>query len=183
MEEKRLVIDLDKCVGCYACEAACRQEHGFPPESRWCRVFTVGPRSVDGKLNLDFVPFMCLHCDDPICSASCPPSAITKTPDGTVEIDSEKCTGCRQCMLACPYGAIYFDDKKKVAGKCSLCPDRVSAGLEPGCVQHCIGGSLMFLTEPESSRITRGMHTAGTGKVIYASSKWVLNMLEGAPED
>ncbi len=176
MSERLLLIDVDKCVGCYACEIACKQEHSLPLESRWCRVIQVGPRKHGSDLHLDFVPCLCIHCDDPICAYFCPVGAITKKQGGAVMIDEAKCNGCQLCLEGCPYGAISFDKDKKTAGKCDLCADRVKGELEPACVQHCIGGALMFVTEEEQAQITRGVHTARNGKVCYASGKWKLSI-------
>ncbi len=170
----RLLIDIDKCVGCYSCEVACKQENELPLASRWCQVFSRGPREVDGQLHLDFIPVVCLHCDDPICAYFCNFGAITKGEDGLVRIGEDKCTGCGLCVYGCPYGAIFFDQEKGIAGKCSLCISRTDYGLEPSCVQHCTGGALQYVTDDELETITRGMHVAKFGKVAYTSSKWKL---------
>jgi len=176
MEKKMLVI-LDCCIGCHACEIACRQEHDLSYEtgSKWCRVMTIKPRKVEGRLHLDFFPALCVHCDDPLCLIACPVNAIIKREDGTVLVDEEKCDGCRLCVHACPYGTMFFNEVKKVAGKCDLCLDRVRWGIEPSCVQHCIGNALQYVTEEEMQKITQGKHTVSFGKVCYASSQWKLS--------
>jgi len=173
-----LLVDLDKCTRCYACEIACRQEHdlSFETKSRWCRVMTIEPRRVKGELHMDFVPYMCFHCDDPPCAHFCPVNAISKREDGIVVVDEETCTGCKLCIYGCPYGLMFYNEVKGTAGKCDLCIDRISNGLEPSCVQHCIGGAIQFVTPTELADITRGQHTATSGKVVYTSSKWRLNL-------
>ncbi|MFC1929932.1 4Fe-4S dicluster domain-containing protein [Chloroflexota bacterium] len=176
MSEKLLLIDVDRCVGCYACEVACKQENDLPLGPRWCRIIPIGPRELQEELHLDFVPTTCIHCDDPICSYFCPLGAITKREDGIVLIDEDKCNGCGLCVYGCPCGAIYFNQEKKIAGKCSLCVSRIDDGLEPSCVQHCIGRALQFVTEEELDEITRRLHVARTGRVCYASSKWRLSL-------
>ena len=176
MIDKILLIDVDRCVGCYACEVACKQENKLPLPSRWCQVISIGPRRVQAQLHLDFVPVVCIQCDDPVCSYFCPFDAITKREDGIILIIEEKCTGCGLCIYGCPYGAIYFDHGKNIAGKCSLCASRIDDGLEPSCVQHCISGALQFVTKEELDEITHGMHIARVGKVYYASSKWRLSL-------
>ena len=93
-----------------------------------------------------------------------------------VKIDEDKCNGCKLCIYGCPYGAIYFNKEKKVVEKCSLCASRIDDGLEPSCVQHCIGGALLFVTEEELGQITDGMDIARDGKVCYTSSKWKLSL-------
>jgi len=173
---KILLVDIDKCVGCYACEVACKQENQLSLPSRWCIVTRVGPRKIRDEMHLDFVPGLCLQCEDPTCSYFCSVDAIIKREDGIVAIDKEKCTGCGLCVYGCPYGAIYIDKERKTVGKCSLCISRIDHGLEPSCVQHCISGSLRFVTQEELAEITRGMHLAVRGSVCYTSSKWKLTL-------
>lgn len=176
MPGRVFLVDVDRCVGCYACEVACKQENELSLPSRWCMVTRVGPRRVQGELHMDFVTGICLHCDDPTCSHVCPAGAIGKRDDGVVLIDAEKCTGCGLCVHACPYGAISLDEEKGRAGKCSLCFERVDRGLEPSCVQHCISGTLQFVSREDFKKFTRGMHRAGSAKVCYVSSKWELSL-------
>lgn len=179
MLQKVLLIDLDNCVRCYACELACRQEHDltYETKSRWCKVMTIEPRWVNQELHMDFVPVMCVQCDDPICAYFCPVNAISKGEDGIVAIDEEVCTGCRLCVHGCPYGALFFNEMRGVIGKCDLCINRVHSGIEPACVQHCIGGALQFVSHEELNNITLGEHILRMGMVYYASSKWKLRKL------
>lgn len=181
MSEKVLLIDLDNCVRCYACEIACRQEHGlsFETKSRWCRVETIEPRWIEKELHMDFVPTMCFQCNDPACVYFCPVDAISKTENGIVMVDEEICTGCKLCIYGCPYGVMFYDEVKGVAGKCDLCASRIHHGLEPSCVQHCIGGAIQFVTHEELASITSGGHTLMMGAVYYASSKWKLQEKKG----
>jgi Fe-S-cluster-containing dehydrogenase component len=178
--DKFLLVDLDSCVRCYSCEIACRQENQLVSESksRWCRVFTIGPRKVDGELHMDFVSVMCLQCDDPPCAYFCPVDAISKREDGIVVINEEICTGCKKCQYGCPYGAMQFNAVTQKAGKCNLCLSRTECGIEPSCVQHCIGGSLRFVSSHELEEIADGKHLAKIGRTYYLSSKWRLNPLE-----
>ncbi len=172
-----MVVDLDACVRCYSCEIACRQEnaHSFETKSRWCRVQTIPPREAGGELHLDFVPVMCLQCEAPMCADFCPVGAIAKCEDGRVLVDEEKCTGCRQCIAACPYGAMYMNELTRKAGKCNLCASRVQSGIEPNCVQHCIGGALRFVTAAEAQELAQGRHFVQVGRTAYVSSKWKLS--------
>lgn len=174
--QRIMVIDLDRCVRCYACEVACRQEHGLSVETgaRWCQVMTIEPRRLSGQLHMDFVPAICFHCDDPMCAAVCPVGAISREADGAVVVDQATCTGCRLCVCACPYGRMFVNEVTGTAGHCDLCASRFDAGIEPACVQHCIGGALQFVTTEELVRSTNGQHTLRIGKVCYISSKWRL---------
>lgn len=176
ISDMTLLVDVDRCVGCYACEIACKQENELPVGSSWCRPISVGPRKMGEELHLDFVPNLCIQCEEPICSYFCSSGAIMKREDGIVFIKKEECTGCGMCVPGCPYGAIYFDDEKHAAGKCCLCASRVDDGLEPSCVQHCLSGALQFVLEEELTKLTRGTHVLRNGKVCYASSKWKLTL-------
>ncbi len=175
MNRKMLII-LDCCMGCHACEIACRQEHDLVDETRpkWCRVMTIKPRRIRNELHLDYFPIMCFHCDDPLCIQCCSVEAIVKREDGIVIVDNEKCNGCRLCVYACPYGAMSFNELTKVVGKCNLCLERLEYGIEPSCVQHCIGGALRYVTQEDLEETIKGKHTSFIGKVCYASSKWKL---------
>jgi len=171
-----LLIDIDSCVRCHACEIACRQEHELTDEtaSCWCHVVTVGPRRVGGKLHMDFVPVVCRHCDDPACAAACPEGAIRKTDTGLVLIDEAACNGCKTCLYSCPYGCISFNEAKHTVGHCDQCRDRTESGLEPACVQHCIGGALQFISSRDLEERTAGQHTLLSRRVCYVSGKWKL---------
>jgi Fe-S-cluster-containing dehydrogenase component len=181
LAEKKLLIVLDCCIGCHACEIACRQEHELTYEtgSKWCQVMTIKPRRIRDELHLDYFPIMCLHCENPLCIQGCPVDAILRRKDGIVFVDREKCNGCKVCLYACPYGAMSFDEESQVAGKCNFCLERLEFGIEPSCVQHCIGGALRYVTQEDLEKTTRGKHTAFFGKVCYASSQWRLAQLRG----
>ena len=172
--EKKMLVVLDCCVGCHACEIACRQEHDLSceTESKWCRVMTLKPRRVQDELHLDYFPAMCMHCEAPLCLQICPVGAIVKREDGIVVVEEEMCNGCQLCLSACPYGAMSFNPLTRKAGKCNFCLDRVEYGIEPSCVQHCIGGALRYVTPEDLGEITKGKHTVSFGKVHYASSQW-----------
>jgi Fe-S-cluster-containing dehydrogenase component len=174
-EQMTLLVDIDRCIRCYACEVACKQEHDLPPGPRWTSVITVGPRSVQGVLHQDFVFATCLHCEDPACVAVCAAGAISKGEDGLVVIDEAKCKKCGLCAIACPFGAVHLRPDNKTAWKCNQCADRVGTGLPPACVQHCAGGALQYVTPEELLAITSGRHTAQFGKVCYVSAKWRLS--------
>lgn len=174
-----MLINLDNCVRCYACELSCREEHALSTGTtmRWCRVKTVEPRRISGELHMDFVPTLCFQCERPTCAAFCPFEAISKGEDGMVRIDETRCTGCKLCIEGCPFGVIYYDETKMIAGKCDLCLERTRSGLEPSCVQHCIGGALQFLNLEELNASIAGVHSVRMGKICYASSKWKLGKI------
>ena len=176
MRDRLLLIDIDRCIRCYACELACKQEHDLPAGPRWSQVLTVEPRRIGGELYTDFVFFTCVQCEDPVCACVCPSEAISKREDGIVLVDEARCKGCGFCVHACPFGAIELDPEKKLAWKCSLCFDRTDQDLPPSCVQHCAGGALQYVTEEELREIAAGRHSARIGRVCYLSATWKLSV-------
>jgi len=144
MSQKNLLIDLEYCHGCRACEVACKQEFNIPVGIKWINVVKVGPRMVRGKLKMDFVPMRCLHCAKAPCIDACPEKAITKRSDGIVLINPQLCNGCMACFEACPFGVIQLNPSKRVAEMCNLCVHRIDAGLEPACVHHCPAKCMYF---------------------------------------
>ena len=107
-----LIVDSTLCVGCHACEVACKQEHSLPVGPNWINVYEDEPRLIEGKLQLRYTVTHCMHCSHPPCLDSCPVDAISKRPDGIVLIDASTCIGCRKCVEACPFGVMQFDDDK-----------------------------------------------------------------------
>ncbi len=174
-----LLVDVDACVRCYACEVACREEHGLEVEtkSRWLRVMTVGPRRCGDRLHLDFVPTLCLHCREPLCREACPKEAVVKRDDGLVVIEAEQCTGCRLCVAACPFGGMSFNEVARAAGHCDQCRGRVAHGLRPACVQHCIAGALQWVTAGEAEQAAAKSHAFVTDRVCYVSATWRLGLI------
>jgi anaerobic dimethyl sulfoxide reductase subunit B (iron-sulfur subunit) len=126
------------CIGCRACEIACKDKNGLPPGPRFRRVQYIEggtyPEVFAYKVNMS-----CNHCAEPACLPTCPTGAIWKRQDnGVVDIDSTLCIGCRRCEAACPYGAPQFDVSAGVVKKCNMCIDELEAGRKPYCVMACM---------------------------------------------
>jgi len=126
------------CIGCRACEIACKDKNGLPPGPRFRRVQYIEggayPAVFAYKVNMS-----CNHCEAPACLPACPTGAIWKRKkDGIVDIDSTLCIGCRRCEAACPYGAPQFDVEAGIVKKCNLCVDEIDAGRKPYCVMACM---------------------------------------------
>ena len=139
-----LMIDLERCIGCKSCEVACKQEHGLGPGEYRNKVLWLGDATAPG---LDFLTLTCQHCDRPACLRACPvnPKAITKDPEtGVVRVDENRCTGCGECVIACPYGAMGYDGSGHHAVKCDLCGDRRGAGKTTACASVCPGYAITF---------------------------------------
>lgn len=151
-----MVIDQERCIGCEACSVACRIENNT--DNLWIQVKTQGGNQKDspkGKfpnLEINFLPQLCSHCNNPPCVDSCPTEALMKREDGLVILQSDLCNSCKACIAACPYDAIKFNEKNKIIEKCNFCSHRIDQGLEPFCVICCEGQAMLFgdLNDPSS---------------------------------
>jgi Fe-S-cluster-containing dehydrogenase component len=143
MPQLALMIDLARCIGCGSCEAACKLEHHLGPGQFRTRILTlVRP---DDPERLEFVKSVCQQCERPACMRACGAGAITKREsDGIVLVDRERCTGCQECVRACPYGVMSFDTRYQRADKCTLCVERRDAGLAPACASVCPGHAISW---------------------------------------
>jgi anaerobic dimethyl sulfoxide reductase subunit B (iron-sulfur subunit) len=126
------------CIGCRACEIACKDKNGLPPGPRFRRVQYIEggtyPEVYAYKVNMS-----CNHCAEPACLPTCPTGAIFKRQkDGIVDIDSTLCIGCRRCEAACPFGAPQYNVETNTVMKCNMCVDEIDAGRKPYCVMACM---------------------------------------------
>ncbi len=130
------VIDNRKCIGCHACSTACKSENEVPlgVYRTWVKYVETG---VYPDVRRHFQVTRCNHCANPPCVRICPVTAMYQRADGIVEFDADACIGCKACMQACPYDAIYIDPESHTAAKCHYCSHRVELGLEPACVVVC----------------------------------------------
>lgn len=130
------VIDNRRCIGCHACSVACKAENQVP-----LGVFRTWVKYVEkGRFpntRRYFQVTRCNHCENPPCVAICPVGAMYQRKDGIVDLDGSRCIGCKACMQACPYDAIYLDPQWGTAAKCHYCAHRVDVGMEPACVVAC----------------------------------------------
>jgi len=173
-----MVIDLDRCIGCWTCSVACKQENDVAEGLFLLRILTVGGDTMDAPagtfpgLALSYQATNCFHCDNPPCVKACPVAATFQQPNGIVAVDYNRCIGCRYCMVACPYnnrvfnwGAPVQDPPPSVAAvgevpprpkgvveKCTFCGHRVAKGLRPRCIVACPAGARYFgdLDDPNS---------------------------------
>ncbi len=144
-ERLALLIDLERCTGCKSCEAACKTEHRLGPGEYRNKVVWASELEEAG---LAFLTLTCQHCERPACLRACPvnPKAISKDPvTGIVRVDESRCTGCGECVIACPYSAMGFDAQGHHAVKCDLCVDRRAEGEKTtACASVCPTQAIRF---------------------------------------
>jgi len=155
------LVDIDLCIGCKACEVACKEWNDLPPDdtsnfgsyqshedlsaTTWDLMRFNEVDLDNGDLAWLIRKDSCLHCDEPGCLLACPaPGAVVQYENGIVDFDQTKCIGCQYCVAGCPFDIPRFDRKTKKVYKCTMCVDRVGAGLEPACVKACPTGSIRF---------------------------------------
>src|SRR2546428_14156515 len=164
--------DTPICIGCKACEVACKewnQLEGNAPHftadsfdntgqldaQNWRHVqfieqipdnsgMVVTPTPIAGGQAWLMMSDVCKHCKNASCLEVCPTNALMRTEFDTVYIQNDVCNGCRNCISACPYGVIGFNETKGIAQKCTLCYDRLQGGLQPACAKACPTESIKF---------------------------------------
>jgi molybdopterin-containing oxidoreductase family iron-sulfur binding subunit len=183
-----MVIDLSRCKNLKKCQTACQKMHHLPPEKEWLKVLKMQENDVTSPY---WQPTVCFHCDNPPCVKVCPVDATFKRTDGTVLIDTERCIGCRFCMVACPYSARSFDwtepdqpeEIKNMAyspetscpakigtvSKCDFCPDMARKGELPHCVTACPNGVFYFGDENENA-VSNGAETVKLSALLKEKS-------------
>lgn len=138
-----------RCTGCRSCVVACRMEQNWPEKVKF-RWVTEKEEGTYPNVARHFFSSACFHCEDPACMAACTligVNAITRNADfGAVTIDQSLCIGCRQCQYACPYGAPQWNEETETVYKCDLCVHRLEAGMNPACVDTCVGEALRLDT-------------------------------------
>lgn len=184
MTKLAIAVNVGRCVGCHTCSISCKMSNNVPDGMLWNRVLTENSEVIDGAvgvypaLSRDYLPLACQHCENPACQKVCPTGATYKDGKGRVEIDYDKCIGCRMCMAACPYNARVFNwtepvrsaganygeadvpvRPKGVMEKCTLCSERTDRGDASMCVTCCPARARVYgdLDDPDSeiSKIAR----------------------------
>jgi len=145
------VIDNRTCIGCHACTVACKSEHDVPIGVNRTHVKYI-EKGIFPNSTREFSVHRCNHCEDSPCTTICPTTALFNRSDGIVDFDDDRCIGCKSCMQACPYDALYIDPDKGTAAKCNYCAHRVENSFEPACVIVCPTESIISgdLDDPES---------------------------------
>jgi len=130
------IIDNRKCIGCHACTTACKSEHDVAVGVNRTYVKQVEKGEFPDTRRI-FSVMRCNHCTDAPCVEICPTEALFTREDGIIDFDNNRCIGCKSCMQACPYDALYIDPDTHTAAKCNYCAHRVDVGREPACVTVC----------------------------------------------
>ncbi len=145
------VIDHDRCIGCHACTTACKSENEVPLSvtRTYVKYADVG---VFPQARRAFQVTRCNQCENAPCATACPTSAMHRRSDGIVDFDKSICIGCKACMAACPYDAIFINPDDHAAEKCNFCAHRIDVGLEPACVVVCPTEAILVgdLNDPDS---------------------------------
>ena len=149
----RVFLDVDRCIECKSCFAACYYGHGHEP------IICYG---TTGEVTF---PLICRQCEEPTCVEACPYEALHKDENGIVKRSLPLCRGCGSCVTACPFGTIPPDMHEHQVPKCDSCEDLVLAGGEPRCVSACPGGALTFLDISEADLEVGGQYALG-GRVL-----------------
>jgi Fe-S-cluster-containing dehydrogenase component/formate-dependent nitrite reductase membrane component NrfD len=130
------VVDHTRCIGCHACSTACKSENQVPigVHRTYVKYVEVGRFP---QARRAFQVTRCNQCEEPPCVEACPTAAMHQRPDGIVDFDKRVCVGCKACIAACPYDAIFINPEDSSAEKCNFCAQRLDIGLEPACVVVC----------------------------------------------
>jgi Fe-S-cluster-containing dehydrogenase component/formate-dependent nitrite reductase membrane component NrfD len=145
------LLDSDNCIGCHACTVACKSEHDVPlgVNRTWVKYIETGTFP---EVARKFTVMRCNQCDDAPCMSICPTNALFRADNGVVDFQDDNCIGCKSCMNACPYDALYINPETNTAHKCNMCNHRVEVGLEPSCQIVCPTEAIIIgdLDDPNS---------------------------------
>ena len=159
------LVDISRCIGCKACEIACKewndlkveptynfgsyQSHVDLSPDTWL-LMRFNELEIDGNLNWFITKDACLHCEEPGCLYACPAEgAIVQYENGIVDFNQENCIGCQYCVAGCPFDIPRFSKETRRVYKCNMCIDRVEAGLEPACVKTCPTNAIAYGTKDD----------------------------------
>lgn len=152
------LIDHGSCIGCHACSTACKSENEVPlsVNRTYVKYVDVGTFPLARRA---FQVTRCNQCEFAPCVTACPTAAMYRRDDGIVDFDKRSCIGCKACIAACPYDAIFINPQDHSAEKCNFCAHRLDVGLEPACVVVCPTQAIAVgdLNDPQS-RVAQAAH-------------------------
>jgi formate dehydrogenase iron-sulfur subunit len=188
-----VLVDIDKCIGCRACQVACKYWNSKPAEVErvkftgsmtspsWLtaddwkvvffyedkttkRLLTPAGEATFSQVDIVPLPYNCMHCAAAPCATACPVGAIKVTDEGAVVINKDECIGCGYCESACPY-----DVPKKGSDwryyKCTFCVDRIQNGQAPACVDVC--PTNVFTFGPAKEVMEKAKAEQARGRYVY----------------
>lgn len=179
MAKYGMVIDLDRCIGCYNCQIACKDEHvgnDFTPIAKpqptfghfWLSIKEQERALSSSRIRVYYYPHLCNQCENAPCIEAAKEGGVYRRSDGVVIIDPVKSAGQKQIVESCPYGAVYWNEQLNVPQKCTFCAHLLDQGWEaPRCIQTCPTDCMIFgdLDNPDS-RISKFL-AAGKGEELY----------------
>jgi formate dehydrogenase iron-sulfur subunit len=155
-----MYTDTSVCIGCRACEVACKQWNQLDAEEplwtgsyqtqthftdkTWRHVKFVEKQTEANEVKWLLMSDVCKHCNQAGCLEACPTGALYRTAFGTVDINQNICNGCRYCVTACPFGVVHFNEGTGRVNKCTFCVDRTSEGMQTACAKTCPTQSIQF---------------------------------------
>lgn len=189
MAKQGILVDVSKCTGCRGCQVACKQWNNLPATKTKFSGSYENPVTMNGaytkvkfietvengQVRFLFRKIQCMHCTEASCMAVCAAGAISRADNGQAVIDRDTCIGCKNCVVACPFGAIGFDEETGTSGKCWGCQDRVENGLTPACAKTCPTGAITFGPREEllaraKERVAQ-LQAAGKEAYIYGETE------------
>lgn len=143
MTQLGFYFDMTTCVGCKACQIACKDKNDLLVGELFRRVYEF-EEGVFPNVTGYYLSLSCNHCAEAKCVRGCPTGAMHFADDGTVQHDKELCIGCKYCVWNCPYSIPHYFERKNVVSKCDTCKDLRDNGENPACVDACIMRCLKF---------------------------------------
>ena len=158
---KSVLVDLTRCIGCRGCQVACKEWNERDARKTSFKGDFTNPAKLNSdtytnikfvetaqndKVGWSFIKNQCMHCREPACAAACPVAALTKTDQGAVSYDYDRCIGCRYCMVACPFDIPKYewDATSPWVQKCTFCSERMADGMLPACIKTCPTATMYF---------------------------------------
>lgn len=206
MGKVAVIIDVTKCQGCRGCQVACKQWNGLSAETTgfsgsyenpprvggttWTTVKFFEDKQSSGKVRFLFRKTQCMHCTDASCLEVCATGAVSRLENGSIVIDQDRCIGCKNCVVACPFGAVGFDPQTGTSRKCWLCQNRLENGMQPACVKTCPPGAIEFgdrdVLLPKAKGRVQQLKQAGVNAYLYGENELgglnVLYVLDAPPK-
>lgn len=173
MHQRRFIFDPSLCISCRSCELACRNEFFASGGERWRWLQPVQDR----EWGTYVLSLSCNHCENPECFRVCPERTYRKRKDGIVLHDPRRCTGCGDCVRACPYGAPQYSFRTGKVDKCNFCVHRIDKHTVTACVEACPTEALRQLSNRQEDPIGVLYEIPGFEKILLTrpSTRFIIN--------